>query len=171
MTVALLTLQATIVLHAAEAPAKFKVGEFNFKPPKDWQWVETTSSMRKAQLKVGKEPATAEVIFFHFGPGGGGDVQANVDRWLGQFQEPKDQIHSKVEKNELGGKQVTFVQAEGTYLSGQPGGPKTPQPGSMLAGAILDSKEGNVFIRMVGPKAVVEQAQPAFRKMIEEASR
>lgn len=169
--VCLVLLPFVPLLQAADAPAKFEVGEFTFKPPAGWQWVETTSSMRKAQLKVGKDAASAEVIFFHFGPGGGGDTQANVDRWLGQFQEPKDQIHSKVEKKELGSKQVTFVQAEGTYLSGQPGGPKTPQPGSMLAGAIIDSKEGNVFIRMVGPKATVEQAQTAFRKMIEEASR
>jgi len=38
---------------AAEAPAKFKVGEFEFSRPADWEWVDVSSSpMRKAQLKI-----------------------------------------------------------------------------------------------------------------------
>ena len=37
---------------AAEAPGTFKVGEFTFTRPAGWEWVEATSSMRKAQLKV-----------------------------------------------------------------------------------------------------------------------
>src|SRR5262245_55021616 len=73
----------------AEAPSTFKVGEFNFTRPASWEWVEVTSPMRKAQLKVkGKEgQANAEVVFFQFGSGSAGGVQANVNRWLGQFEE------------------------------------------------------------------------------------
>jgi hypothetical protein len=37
---------------AAEAPSAFKVGAFSFTRPAGWEWVEATSSMRKAQLKV-----------------------------------------------------------------------------------------------------------------------
>ena len=86
----LLALVATTQLaFAADAPATFKVGEFRFQRPEKWAWVESTSAMRKAQLTVpstdGKSPA--EVVFFHFGPANGGGTQANVDRWLGQFQE------------------------------------------------------------------------------------
>jgi hypothetical protein len=47
--------------------------------------------MRKAQLKV-LDPASKEVgeiVFFHFGQGGGGDTKANIDRWLSQFQDPR----------------------------------------------------------------------------------
>ena len=74
---------------AADAPATFKVSEFTFKRPGSWGWVESTSAMRKAQLKV-TDPKTkenAEVVFFYFGADGGGGTQANVDRWLGQFQD------------------------------------------------------------------------------------
>src|SRR3989441_9591655 len=130
-------LAAALPDHAAEAPGTFKVGEFTFTRPEGWEWVETTSSMRKAQLKVpgpdGKQ--SAEVVFFYFGPGNGGGTQANVERWLGQFQEPKEKINSKVEEATVNKRKVTYVQAEGTYLSGMPGGPRTPQLNSMLLGA------------------------------------
>lgn len=153
----------------AEAPKSFKVGEFNFARPTDWQWVETTSMMRKAQLKVVGEndKTTAEVVFFYFGEGGGGGTQANIDRWLAQFEEPKEKLNSRVEPATVGGRKLTYVQAEGTYLSGMPGGPKTPQPNTMLLGAILESEQGNVFVRLTGPVALARSSQGAFRKMVE----
>ena len=47
-----LTVLLNFQLIAAEAPKTFKVGEFTFTRPADWQWVDVTSSMRKAQLKM-----------------------------------------------------------------------------------------------------------------------
>ena len=153
------------------AAKTFKVGEFNFAVPEKWDWVETTSAMRKAQLKVASndKQETAEVIFFHFGAGNGGGTQANVERWLGQFKEPKDKINSKVDNTTVNGRKVTYVQAEGTYMSGMPGGPKTEQPNSMLLGAILESDEGSVFIRMTGPAGLVKSSKTSFTQMVEGA--
>jgi len=154
-------------LLGAEAPKTFKVGEFTFSRPADWQWVDVTSSMRKAQFKVtgGDKSQAAEVVFFYFGEGNGGGTKANVDRWLAQFQQ---QSNPKVEDTKLGKHTITYVQVEGTYMSGMPGGPKTPQPNSMLLGAIIDSGEGNVFIKMTGPIPVVKSAKETFNKMVEE---
>jgi hypothetical protein len=154
---------------AAEAPATFKVGEFTFTRPTPWQWVETTSSMRKAQLKVTQDGKEGEVVFFFFGPGGGGGTQANIDRWLSQFKEPRESLKSKTEQGTAGGRKVTYVQAEGTYLSGMPGERKTEQPNSMLLGAILESDSGNVFVRMTGPAKLVGDSRADFRKMIDSA--
>ncbi len=53
--------------------------------PKDWKTVETSSSMRLAQWSYG---AKSEVVIFYFGSGQGGSVEANLDRWYGQFQQP-----------------------------------------------------------------------------------
>ena len=157
---------------AAEAPSQFKVGEFTFKRPTAWEWVDVSSSpMRKAQLKIkGEKDESGEVVFFYFGQGGGGGTQANVDRWLGQFQEPKEKLNSKVEEATIGKGKVTFVQAEGTYMSGMPGGgARTAQPGSMLLGAILDSEQGNVFIKFTGPARLVKASQEEFRKLVRSA--
>src|ERR1044072_8473504 len=84
----------------ADSPTTFRVSEFSFPRPAGWEWVEVTSQMRKAQLKVvdAKSKASAEVIFFHFGPGSAGGTKANVDRWLGQFQEPREKINAKTEE-------------------------------------------------------------------------
>ena len=48
----ILVCNTTLGLFAADAPAPFKVGEFSFARPADWQWVEVNSVMRKAQLKI-----------------------------------------------------------------------------------------------------------------------
>ena len=165
----LATALTALVASAADAPATFKVGEFTFARPKGWDWVESTSAMRKAQLKVVKAGQESEVIFFFFGPGGGGGTQANIDRWLGQFKEPRADLKSKTEEATAGGRKVTHVQAEGTYMSGMPGATRTPQPNSMLLGAILESDAGNVFVRMTGPAKLMAESRPEFRKMIDSA--
>ena len=64
---------------------------------------------------------------------------------------------------------MTFVRAEGTYMSGMPGGARTPQANSALRGAIIESDQGAVFVKMTGPAALVKSAEDDFRKMIESA--
>ncbi len=150
----------------------FSVGDFTFARPANWEWVESTSQMRKAQLKVtdAASKAIADVAFYYFGTRGAGTVQANVDRWLKQFSEPSDQINAKIEHSTVGKTKVTYVQAEGTYNSGMPGGPTTPMPGYALIGTIIESDSGNVFVRMTGPKDLVKSSLAEFKKMIENAA-
>jgi hypothetical protein len=64
-------------------------------------------------------------------------------------------------------RKVPYVQAEGTYLSGMPGGPKTPQPNTMLLGAVLESESGNVFVKMTGPVGLTKASITAFKQMVE----
>jgi hypothetical protein len=162
---------STIQLLAADDPKTFQVSEFTFERPPAWTWVKTASPLRAAQLLViqpeSGEPG--EVVFFYFGSSNGGGTQANVERWLGQFQEPKAQLKAKVEELNLRGHKVTFVQAEGTYMSGAPGGPKTAKPNFAMLGAILESKQGHVFVKLTGPLPLTKSAMPAFKKMIQDA--
>jgi hypothetical protein len=147
----------------------FKVGGIDFTRPAKWEWVEVSSPMRKAQLKVTSEDgkASADVVFFEFGPGPMGGVKANVERWLGQFEEPRDKIKAKTETVTVGKTKVTYVQAEGTYKSGMPGGAQTPMPDYGLAGAIMEVADGNIFVKMTGPKALVKASVAEFKKMVE----
>ena len=165
LVIALLAL-FDLSLFGAEPPKNFTVGEFTFTRPANWESVEVTSSMRKAQLKApgADKSQSAEVVFFHFGEGNGGGTKANVDRWLGQFEEKSN---PKVEDVTVNKRRVTYVEVEGTYMSGMPGGPRTPQPKSMLQGAIIESTAENVFVKMTGPTATVKGAKEAFKKMVE----
>lgn len=165
----LAVLTANVRVAAADA-ATFKVGDITFTRPDKWESVPVASTMRAAQLKVtdtdGK--TSAEVVFFQFGPGGAGGVQANVDRWLGQFAEPPDKINSKVENVTVGKTKVTYVQAEGTYRSGMPGGPMTPMTDYGLMGAIIGNEGDNlIFVKMTGPKGLVKSSTGDFKKMVE----
>ena len=168
---ALAVFASILSVSSADAPATFKVSEFTFKRPANWEWVETASAMRKAQLKVNSadKKENAEVVFYYFGESGGGGTKANIDRWLGQFQEPRDKIKAKVEEVTVEKRKITYVQAEGTYMSGTPGGPKTARPNSMLLGAILESDSGNVFVKMTGPVTLVKACADEFKKMVESA--
>lgn len=159
---------STFTTEAAE-PATFKVGGVTFERPKTFKWVDITPGMRAAELKVEGEGKDAEVVFFNFPAGVGGGVQANVDRWLGMFKEPKDQIKAKTEKVSKGKSTITYVQAEGTYMSGMPGRPKTAEPGAMLQGAIVETPQSNIFVRMTGPAEIVKKSRKDFRAMIEAA--
>ncbi|MEM7385678.1 MAG: hypothetical protein AAF514_12100, partial [Verrucomicrobiota bacterium] len=142
----------------------FEVVGLTFKTPKGWVSEKPSSSMRKAQLVVPgkKKGQEAEVVYFYFGPGQGGTVQANVDRWFGQFKEPKDQLEARTTKETVNKTNVTFVRAKGTFMSGPPFGQKVPKPGYAMLAAIVETDKGPIFIKMTGPENTVIGAEKDF---------
>jgi hypothetical protein len=158
------------LLGTAAAPAEpVKVGAFTFAVPESWKTVTPSSSMRKAQLEIAQGSEKAEVTFFQFGAGEGGSVAENVARWFAQF--PGSEAKRKTENAQVGSVKITFATTEGTFSSGMPGGPTTPMSGYALCGAILESPDGNVFIKMTGPEGVVKSSSEAFKKMVSEAAK
>lgn len=164
-----LAFPALSLLQAAD-PVSFQVGSFSFVRPEGWTWVNPTSTMRKAELSVPGEPEAAEVTFFHFGAGQGGSVDANLQRWLGQFSGSVEELDALQAKQEISGTTVHLIQAKGTFLSGMPGQPTTPKEGFALRGAILESTSGDVYVKMTGPAAVVSGAADAFDRLVLDAA-
>ena len=162
---------ATGQLRAADAPTEFTAGPFKFTRPPSWTWVQPTSSMRQAELKVEDQDKkqSAEVVFFFFGSGQGGDAKANVERWYSQFAEERGKIFARFEEKSSRGLKITYAFAEGTYLSGPPMGRKIPMKNYALIGAILEDAGGNVFVKMTGPIELTKTAEAEFRKMVEDA--
>jgi hypothetical protein len=154
----------------ADDPTTFPVGGLTFTRPANWEWVPVNSTMRKAQLKVPgtKADESAEITFFHFGPQGGGDVQSNVQRWVSQFKGPEDA--TKIETKDIAGSKVTLVSTEGTYTSGGMfGGATTTHDNYGLLGAIIENPEGNIFIKMTGPAALVKESHDKFLEFLASA--
>ena len=113
----------------------------------------------------------AECAIFYFGAGQGGTVQANVNRWFSQFEQPDGQPSSKIAKvNEqtINGLSVTFVNLPGTYLAS--GGPmarqKKAKPGFHMLAAIVDAPQGPVFFKLTGPSKTVLGIQGEFKGLL-----
>jgi hypothetical protein len=169
-----LLLALSVCLAPAEETANFTAGVFKFAVPAGWNSVTPSSSMRKAEIYVPGPEGTGKageaiITVFHFGPGQGGTVQQNVDRWFGQFDGDNDTKGAATAKETIGTVPVTFARARGTFQSGMPGQPTTPLEGQALLGAILESPNGDVYVKMTGPAPTVEKAEPAFVQMIRAA--
>jgi hypothetical protein len=154
-----LSLSCTVLL--AE---EFKVAGIEFNSPESWESAKPSSNMRAAQFSASSPSGKkAEVVFYYFGSGNTGGIQANVDRWMKQFENP---LAKEVETITVGKTKVTYASAHGTFLSGRPFGPKTPNPGYGLLAAIIEGKEGAVFIKITGPKDAVEANVEVTKKMV-----
>jgi hypothetical protein len=150
---------------SASAEDTLKVADLTFKTAAPWKVVPTSSPMRAGtvQLSVDGAEKPLEAVFYYFGAGQGGDTEANIARWLGQFEGTPT---SKREELTAGDKKVALVIADGTYLDGPPfGGTKTPRPDYTLLGAIVPAGDANVFIKLTGPKADVAKAMDAFKAL------
>jgi hypothetical protein len=153
------------------APAE-RAGELAWKAPAPFVARAPKSSMRAAEYGLEGE-ARAELSVFYFGPDQGGSVDANLQRWLGQFKQPDgSDSAAKAKREELNvqGMAVTTIEVTGTYSGGMgtPGmGAPTAGPDFMLLGAIASGPKGPVFFKLVGPEAALEKARPQFRGLLE----
>ncbi len=136
--------------------------------PESWEAVpeDQLAPMRVAQFTIPPAEGAdrgAEVVAYNFGPGQGGSVLANVQRWLQQI-EPEDSSANRVYQTELQGVTVTEVYSKGTLLPSTMGmGPTEPQSDSALYGIIIEgAPAGNVFLKITGDRKTIENAEPAL---------
>lgn len=155
---------------AAKDSGTVKAGEFTFKFAKPWQDITSGKPMRAAELKYDHTEEgydDVECVFYYFGPGQGGGIDANIQRWVGQFDgEPKVERETAEHK----GHKVHYLYAIGTYMDAGAAGPfsgapKTPKPNSMMLGAIVESEQGAVFLKLVGPEKSVAKIKDSFKKL------
>jgi hypothetical protein len=108
-------------------------------------------------------PEKAECIVYFFGSGQGGSVEANLERWKGQFSQP-----GKTATRKINGISVTTLDIGGTYTAtgGQVKAGQSPQPGYRMLATVAEGPGGNIFIRLIGPEKAVAAAQPAYEKLL-----
>ena len=101
----------------------------------------------------------------------GGGVEANITRWIGQFEKTDGEPKQKKETiNEL---PVTTVDVSGTYKGGGPmiGQPSMSKTGHRLLGAIVEGPEGDVFFKLTGPVKTVAAAENEFQEMLKSVKK
>ncbi len=102
----------------------------------------------------------------------GGGVEANIERWYGQFTQPdggSTKDRAKIQKIKVGGDEVHLVDLSGTFKDQRgPVAPAVERPKYRMLAAIIATKgAGNYFIKFYGPERTVAENEKAFVSMIE----
>lgn len=149
-----------------------------FAVPEAWVVDTPSSSMRAAQftLPAAEEKGEGpELAVFFFGAGQGGNVQANIDRWIGQMQQADGKPSAEKAKREsrkVGKFKVSLVRVDGDYGGGMMGDPHAnphgggAKQGYRLWAAVVEGEGGPWFFKATGPKAAMEMAAPGFEALV-----
>ena len=123
--------------------------------PARWKSVPSPNSMRLATYSVPRvtgDSEDAELAITQVG----GDVDANIQRWIGQF-DPGAQSSVKRSSKVVHGMHVTLVQIQGTYSGGM-GPSQGAKNGWALCGGIVETDTMPYFFKMTGPAKTVHSA-------------
>jgi len=164
-TAALLALAFQAAL-GGDAPPIVRVRHFGFAVPVGWTLL-ASSAEGESRLTVGRGPATAQVTFSKYGMGGG-SAEDDTKTWFNEFS--GSGLKHNLESDQIGSVKIYYATTEGTFSSGEPG-EKSKRTGYALLGAVLESKNGVVYVKMVGPAATVRGATQAFKTMVAGAAK
>ncbi len=153
-------------------------GKITMQAPKEWEsktptFRSITQYEFSAPADAEEEEPTARITVSR----SGGSIDANIERWYGQFTQPDGKATKDVAKSEefeIGGNKVYLVDLSGNFKESMGGGPFAPGRTVMredyrMLGAIVDTKaSGLIFIKMVGPKKVCDKLAEGFKKMLKE---
>ena len=108
-----------------------------------------------------------ELAVFWFGPGQGGSIDANVERWFLQFASSPGDPKPTRSLMRIGALPVTLVRTGGTYSAGTGmGAAPAPKSGFALRGAIAEGPDGAVFFKLTGPRRSVAAAGVDFDALV-----
>ena len=162
-----LTCGAALLLLSALA----QTGDLKFTAPSEWKLRPAASAMRVAEFVAPRAPRDAEdadVIVYYFG-GTGGSVDANIERWIGQFQQPAGKAADPGRRTyTIGTLQVTAVDVNGTYIADvRPGAAERHnKPNFRMRAAVVETPKGPYFVKLTGPAETVKQHSAAFDRFM-----
>lgn len=144
--------------------------------PTAWK-TEAARPMRAATYSIplaAGDQGIAECVVNYFGPGQGGGVEANIERWRGQVLGADGKpAAAKIDKRTVRGIPITVVDATGTYTG--MGGPMMagakPVAGYRLIGAIVEGPGGSVFFKLTGPAKTIAAQQKNFEQLLASMQR
>jgi len=137
-----------------------RVPQLTYTTPEGWSEGEA-SPMRDINLSFG-ENAEGECYVARL-PGAGGGLVANVNRWRGQMgADPlSDEEVAALPRRSLFAQQAVYIEIDGDYTPGM--GTQDTFEDYRLLGLILASDAGAVFVKMTGPRELVEANEEAFQ--------
>jgi len=142
--------------------------------PDGWVEEEPANAMRKAQFQLPglKDAGDAKLTVFVF-PGGGGTIDANINRWYRQFKQPdgsNSAEKAKLTKLNINNLQVTVVSLTGTYLKSltpMMGRESKEIPESKLLAAIVETNSAPWFFKAIGPEVTINYWRESFDQLVQ----
>jgi hypothetical protein len=149
------------------------VATLKFDAPPGWASKPPASSMRVAEFtlpKVAGDTEDAALAIYFFG-GQGGNVQANLDRWIGQMQQPDGKSSKALAKTTTmtsHGLNITVVDVGGTYVAEMSPGSADhfDKPGFRLKAAVVETPAGPYFVKLTGPAKTVARWGESFQTFL-----
>jgi len=138
----------------------------DFTLPSGWTSETPSSNMRLAQASIPGPGGPGQLAVFNFGAGVGGDVDSNIQRWVGQVDPDPGAQPARETFDTKDGLRVTWVEVAGTLKASPMGGPASPQPNSRLLGAVVEGPGGPWFFKATGPKATLDPERDHFLEML-----
>lgn len=129
--------------------------------PEGWSENSTPDpmGMRLVDLRFG--PNKEGECYISLMPGSAGGLEANVNRWRTQMAQPAytaDEL-SKLAKKPFFNREAAFVAFDGDFKGF---GADTAKTGYRMLGLIHSTDQATIFVKLTGPKALVEQNTAAF---------
>ncbi|MFI4876811.1 MAG: hypothetical protein ACIALR_15780 [Blastopirellula sp. JB062] len=151
----------------AAEPTKLELsdGKMSLVAPEGWKKVAPKVRIIDYEFNVpGEKEADGEGRVTIMGAGG--SVEANIDRWVGQFagadKKPTQEL-------KVAGQTVHLVDISGDFKDQR--GPfaraELKKDYRMLGAIIQTEKAGQYFIKFTGPKTTVAQNEKAFKAMVD----
>jgi len=134
--------------------------------PAGWARAER-SQMRPVNLTFG--PNKEGECYLSMLPGGAGGVLANVNRWRKQMGQPEigEEELAKLPQKTLMGIQGVFVTVDGAYTNV---GATEAKENHRMLGIVAALGDAGLFVKMVGPKELVEANTAAFDQFVSSLS-
>lgn len=140
-----------------------------FTLPADWVQETPNSSMRLAQAVIPGSGGPGQLTVFYFGPGGGGPVEDNIQRWIGQMEVASGTTPQRGDLS-LDPFRISWVEVGGTLKPSTMGvGPTTAQPNFRMLGAVVEGQQGPWFFKATGPDKTMTEQRVAFMAMVRSA--
>lgn len=150
------------------------VGRLVFTAPEGWTRKEPASKIIAYEFAIA--PADGDKL-----PGrltvmaAGGSVEANVERWHGQFAQPDGSDtakRAKQEKIDVAGFEGHLVDISGTYHDRpSPREAAVDRENFRMLGAIVVTDQGTFYLKFYGPEKTIAAQEKAFRAMVEGAKK
>ena len=150
-------------------------GELHFKASAEWINEKPSSNMRLAQYKLPKAEGDSEdasLVLYFFGANQGGSVQANLERWISQIEQPdggSSQTKAKSGTLTIHGLKISTIDLAGTYVAETaPGsGVRHNNPAYRLRAAVIETPKGAHYVKLVGPAKTIARWEKAFNDYLQ----